>query len=50
MKKCPYCNHDNADDATNCQHCFAGLPEDDVKTESDESEETTPRATRKKRS
>ena len=26
MKKCPYCGRDNSDDATRCEHCYAGLP------------------------
>ena len=33
MKKCPYCNRDNEDNATRCEHCFAGLPADEKKQE-----------------
>ena len=26
MKKCPYCNHMNRDDAETCKKCSASLP------------------------
>ena len=26
MKKCPYCGTGNDDNATVCNHCYAGLP------------------------
>ena len=39
MKKCPYCNHDNKDDAEICEHCYAGLPDNKQKEkQKDESE------------
>ena len=28
MKKCPYCGHENDDKETQCQHCYAGLPQE----------------------
>ena len=29
MMKCPYCGHENTDDATKCERCFAGFHKDE---------------------
>lgn len=29
MKKCPYCGHENTDEAWRCERCFAGFPAKD---------------------
>lgn len=31
MKKCPYCGHNNNDNAVSCEHCYARLPEEKQK-------------------
>ena len=33
MKKCPYCGHENEDQAENCERCRAGLPHEETNTE-----------------
>ena len=38
MKKCPYCGHENDEQAKTCERCSAGLPV--LKREESESKKT----------
>lgn len=51
MKKCPYCGHEMADDATKCEKCFVGFPSEEPKQETKHEEpEQKPVPKRKLRS
>ena len=43
MKKCPFCGHENDDQATGCAKCFAGFPNE----KSEEKSVKTKRKTNK---
>ena len=43
MKKCPYCGHEVADDATQCDKCCAGFPNESVKQEEQSEHESAKR-------
>ena len=47
MKKCPYCGHEVKDDATKCDKCYAGIPNEESKqVEKSEHERVSRRKTR----
>jgi uncharacterized membrane protein YvbJ len=31
MKKCPFCGHDNEEQAKSCNHCKAEIPHEETK-------------------
>ena len=42
MKKCPYCGHEMADDATKCEQCFVGFPNEEPKQKTNVETEQKP--------
>lgn len=50
MKKCPYCERNNEDEAKVCTHCFAAFPGNGENAESEPEEpEAELTATRKRK-
>ena len=50
MRKCPYCGHENDDNAVRCERCYAGFLDENDNKEQEESEEEKPVRKKKMRS
>lgn len=43
MVKCPYCGHENNDEAVNCERCKAGIPHEELTNTNNETEKVSRR-------
>lgn len=48
MKKCPFCGWSVEDEATRCEHCFAGIPHEEPKHKETKEAEKKTSASKKK--